>query len=156
MRTRFLFGLLTLSIAVCGCDGNSINHAEQSRADLEGGADSGTIFALTPEARKALEHAANQGDSEAAFKIAMHYGIAGGDRGIVGDPKSSIEEERWLKRSAELGNETAELNWAVKLGPRNCALARKTLEGLVKESADKAILKGAQSWLEDSSLCDRN
>jgi TPR repeat protein len=155
MRTRLLLGLLTLSAAVCSGDRNTFDHADQSHADLESSADSGTIFALTPEARKALEHAANQGDSEAAFKIAMHYGMAGGDRGIVGDPKNSIEEDRWLKRSAELGNETAELNWAVKQGSRNCALARKTLEDLVKDSVDKAIREGAQSWLQSSSLCGR-
>lgn len=154
MRAALSIGLLMLSVVTGGCDGSQTYDAEQDRAASKEATDTGEVFALTPKTRKLFEQKAARGDSEAALKIALHYGMAGGDNGIT-DPNNSIEEERWLKRAADLGNETAKLNWAVKIGPNNCTLARKTLDGLLASSSDSSIREGAQSWLRDRSLCSK-
>lgn len=141
------------SIAVSGCNPSSARQDAVESTASEGGLDTGVQFALTPEARRVLERRAEQGDGAAAHRIAQHYGMAGGDSGFAGDPKNSVEEDRWLKRASELGYESAKLSWAVKTGRRDCPGARRMLADLVRNGSNAGIRDAAQAWIDDDYLC---
>jgi hypothetical protein len=153
MKPVLFISILGAAIATGGCDTKPARQTETEAIHSDGGTDTGELFALTPEARRALEDRAKQGDGAAAYRISQHYGMAGGDSGIAGDPKNSAEETRWLKRAAEAGFEPAKFELAVKTGRKDCVAARKMLTELVESGSDATVGKSAQQWLNDEYLC---
>ena len=153
MKPVIFISILGAAIALGGCDPKPARQTETEAIHSDEGTDTGELFALTPEARRALEVRAKQGDGAAAYRISRHYGMAGGDGGNAGDPKNSAEETRWLKQAAEVGFESAKFDLAVKLGRKDCVAARRMLTDLVETGSDAAVRKSAQQWLNDEYLC---
>lgn len=153
MKPFLLFNILGAAIALGGCDPKPARQTEAEVIQADRSTDTGELFALTPEARRALEVRAKKGDGAAAYRISQHYGMGGGDSGLSGDPISSAEETRWLKQAAEAGFELAKYELAVKLGRKDCGTARRMLADIVETGSDASLKKSAREWLNDESLC---
>jgi hypothetical protein len=151
---RILFtSVFALGIVTSGCDADESPQPSATNVEPENGTDTGEQFALTHNGRRALERRAERGDGAAAYRISLHYGMAGGDSGRAGDPDNGVNEDRWLKRAAALGFEPAKLSWAVKTGRRDCTAARQMLAELIETSSDAAMRRSAQEWARDDYLC---
>lgn len=153
MKPFLFFNILGAAIALWGCDPQPARQTEAKVIDSDGSTDTGELFALTPEARRALEVRAKAGDGAAAYRISQHYGMGGGDSGLSSDPMNSAEETRWLKQAAGAGFELAKFELAVKLGREDCAAARRMLADLVETGSDASLRKSAQEWLNGEYLC---
>lgn len=109
--------------------------------------DTGTSFALTSSERAEKEALALGGDADAAFRLAQHYGMAGGDTGRTGDPENAIEEDRWLRVAVARGHGPARLKLALNVVDEDCAKGRELLRAIAEESTDPEQQQSAQDWL---------
>jgi len=110
-------------------------------------ADTGTAYALTSSEKAEKEALALAGDADAAFRLAQHYGMAGGDSGRTGDPENAIEEDRWLKGAVAGGHGPARLRLALNVVDEDCAKGRELLRAIAEESTDPEQQQSAQDWL---------
>jgi TPR repeat protein len=109
--------------------------------------DTGTVYVLTPSEKAEKEALALAGDADAAFRLAQHYGMAGGDTGRAGDPKNAIGEDRWLKVAAANGHGPAQLKLALNVVFEDCAKGRELLRAIAEDSSDPEQQQRAQDWL---------
>lgn len=111
-----------------------------------------TVFGLAPRERADLERAALAGDGEASFRLALFYGMAGGEDGGVHDEdgQDALKERRWLELAAEQGHESGKFNLAVLVAKTDCPRARRMMEQIVRETGDSDTRRSGTYWLEDS------
>lgn len=157
-KTPFVIGLLVSVCLVAACAeesdferGERKEHSSELRQNE--GVDTAASFDLDPSERALLERQAKSGHGDAAFRLALYWGIAGGDIGQAGDPRIGIEEERWLRVAADAGHETAKHNLAVEIAARDCPTARAMLAELAETAADPRTRKSAEHWLRGQYLC---
>ena len=99
--TRLIPALAFLGVVSCVAE-----PAEEKVDTPAPSTDSGVVFDLRPDERRALEASANAGDSEAAFRLAQYYGISCGPDGRC-DPEDHKQSRAWMQRAASLGHEGA-------------------------------------------------
>ncbi|OWQ90607.1 hypothetical protein [Sphingopyxis witflariensis] len=148
-----LIALGVAALMMSGCD-NSVEHkvGDQSLSSAAG-VDGASTFDIAPAERIALQQQARAGNGEAAYRLAVFYGMAGGESGRAGDPRNSLEEEKWLRLSAKAGFEPGKHSLAVKIGSKDCATARHMMAEIAATSSDSELRENAQHWLEDDALC---
>ncbi|MBD3734627.1 MAG: hypothetical protein IE934_18180 [Sphingopyxis sp.] len=148
--------IVTLGVAalmMSGCDNLVERKSSDQSVSSAAGVDGASTFDIVPAERIALQQQARAGDGEAAYKLALFYGMAGGESGVAGDPRNLREEERWLRLSAKAGFEPGRHSLAVKIGPKDCPTARQMMTEIAEKSSDPQLSKNAQSWLKDDALC---
>ena len=109
--------------------------------------DTGTAYVLTSSEKAEKEALALDGDAGAAFRLAQHYGMAGGDSGRTGNPENAIEEDRWLRVAVANGHGPARLKLALNAIHQDCAKGRELLRAIAEESTDPEQQQSAQDWL---------
>ena len=141
------------ALMMSGCDNLVERKSSDQSVSSAAGVDGASTFDIVPAERIALQQQARAGDGEAAYKLALFYGMAGGESGVAGDPRILREEERWLRLSAKAGFEPGRHSLAVKIGPKDCPTARQMMTEIAEKSSDPQLSKNAQSWLKDDALC---
>lgn len=141
------------ALMMSGCDHSAERKADRQSSRPAIGVDGSSTFDLASADRIALQQRAFAGDGEAAYKLSLYYGMAGGESGVAGDPRNSREEERWLRLSAKAGFEPGKHRFAVKIGPKDCATARQMMTEVAETSGDPELRENARYWLEDDALC---
>lgn len=141
------------ALMMSGCDNLVERKSSDQSVSSAAGVDGASTFDIVPAERIALQQQARAGDGEAAYKLALFYGMAGGESGFAGDPRNLREEERWLRLSAKAGFEPGRHSLAVKIGPKDCPTARQMMTEIAEKSSDPQLSKNAQSWLKDDALC---
>lgn len=109
--------------------------------------DTGTAYVLTPAEKAENEALALAGDADAAFRLAQHYGMAGGDTGQAGNLENAIGEDRWLKVAVANGHGPARLKLALNVVDEDCAKGRELLRAIAEESTDPEQQQSALDWL---------
>lgn len=107
----------------------------------------GTAFVLSRSDKAENEALALAGDADAAFRLAQHYGMAGGDSGLANDPENDVENKRWLKVAIENGHGPARLIYALDILHEDCAKGRELLRAIAEESTDAKQQQSALDWL---------
>lgn len=149
-----IFSLSCLNaIAVSAC---SQPPARETEVEVEG-SNSGLVFDLDADELAHLISKAEQGDGDAAFRIANFYSISGGGFQRANDPRIEAATEKWLRLAADNGHETAKFNLAVHIGRKDCEGAQAILRTLIETASDEELRSHAISWLDEGSgLCGRD
>ena len=148
-----LIALGAVALMMSGCDNSVERKAADQSLSSAAGVDGASTFDIAPAERIALQKQARGGDGEAAYRLALFYGMAGGESGRAGNPRNSLEEEKWLRLSAKAGFEPGKHSLAVKIGSKDCATARQMMTEIAATSSDSELRENAQYWLEDDALC---
>lgn len=148
-----LVGLGVAALMISGCNNSVERKASDQSSSSAAGIDGASTFEVAPAERVALQQQARAGNGEAAYRLALFYGMAGGESGRVGDPRNLLEEEKWLRLSAKAGFEPGKHSLAVKIGPKDCSTARQMMAEIAETSGDPELRENAQYWLTDGALC---
>ena len=153
-RPKALYLALVVGLAACT---NPIGAAQEERntqATAADSTDTGEIFDLDNAERLKLERDATNGNSDAAVRLARYWGMAGGVSGRADDPRNSVEDERWLRVAANLGNEKAKIELAVRyVADRDCAAAKQILSEVRRATSSSETRTYADDWLNGSGFC---
>ena len=140
-----IFSLTCLAaIAVSAC---SRPPARETEVEVEG-ANSGLVFDLDADELAHLISQAEQGDGDAAFRIANFYSISGGDLQRANDPSIEAATEKWLRLAADNGHETAMFNLAVHIVRKDCEGAQAILRTLIDTTSDGELRSVATARLD--------
>ena len=147
-----------VALALAGCDRvdpTAVAPSTPAAGPIGGDANvavasTATVFDLSPDEKSALSERALAGDSEASFRLAEFYMLAGGD----GDPNLNDEhdrreERRWLKLAAQQGHPVARSNYAISLAEVDCPRARSVMIEVRDHAPEAASREHARSWLDE-------
>lgn len=99
MERVLAVGICILIFGIMHMDAAASGKASKEQGPITGA----QSFNLSSEERARLERAANEGDGNAAHRLAQYYGLA---------VNNSEKERTWLYRAAELGNASAQYHLA--------------------------------------------
>ncbi|MBI2262621.1 MAG: hypothetical protein HYU62_13270 [Caulobacterales bacterium] len=147
-----------LALALAACDRvepTAVSPSTPAPGPIDGDtnvavASTATVFDLSPDEKSALSERALAGDSQASFRLAEFYMLAGGD----GDPNLNDEhdrreERRWLKLAAQQGHPVAKSNYAISLAEVDCPRARSIMIEVRDHAPKAASRENARSWLNE-------
>jgi TPR repeat protein len=141
------------ALMMSGCNNSVERKAGDQSFSSAAGVDGVSTFDVAPAERIALQQRARAGDGKAAYRLARFYGMAGGESGRAGDPRNSLEEEKWLQLSAKAGFEPGKHSLAVKIGRKDCSGARQMMTEIAETGSDPELRENARYWLKDETLC---
>jgi TPR repeat protein len=144
MRSKIL--LLMTALALAGCEPPNTSSSAADASSL-------TQYDLSPDKVARLADKAEQGDADAAVRLAEFYTFAGGEGDPnIDEPRDGQQRRRWLAMAAAGGRKDAAFNLAVETVQLDCPRARRQMQQLAADVSDPQRAKSANAWLDDPSF----